>query len=585
MTKRDSLLAGFTYPSSPMSMPRRHSWRSRGHGHPSSTAAASDSLTPSRSDTDPTAPNAGPSFPPAGPGDYTSHYGYSTADLATPIPAPADHQTPILPRLAEETYPLQRELAEVRRQLHAYYFVEVQSPHDDNSQPALRRLMVTEVDRRGNHRNRQPEFFFNGIIGHIRAGQNGWIDSWDQSSQLANYWRRYFQIPEIPPDGNWPPHHYEAPESPASVQESGMEDTDSIIANVDITPPPVQIHQLATFLWNILNNDRDANMAILERLEDTDDDLSRHPVQIFSAEDLAHLASHLAESTRTLSDQARRMEAFPDEALWALGLIQQMILPCILKPFPLQGTDNSLYRLCICEKASQQRGVCVDHLHRCKTSFCLFCVLVNNFLAMYAGGQWISFHPLPNEDGGLRLWYRDWSSRRTCNFPIYRQWQPAKPSTGMSFKTVSISALLSQSGIFTLFWVLLHQNLLQSKDVESIPRTEFHDGSTNFSCQTLLDCLCTFDAFHISNSIRNFWASVCKLCVSKLCVSKLCVRKLCVNKLCVSKLCVSKLCVSKLCVSKLCVCKLCVSKLCVSKRCHKVPRLPRQQPRRPRRHA
>ena len=101
-----------------------------------------------------------------------------------------------------------------------------------------------------------------------------------------------------------------------------MEDTDSIIANVDITPPPVQIHQLATFLWNILNNDRDANMAILERLEDTDDDLSRHPVQIFSAADLAHLASHLAESTRTLSDQARRMEAFPDEALWALGLIQ-----------------------------------------------------------------------------------------------------------------------------------------------------------------------------------------------------------------------------------------------------------------------
>ena len=191
MTKRDSLLAGFTYPSSSMSMPRRHSWRSRGHGHPSSTAAPSDAFTPSRSDTDPTAPDAGPSFPPAGPGDYTSHDGYSTADMATPIPAPADHQTPILPRLAGETYPLQRELAEVRRQLHAYYFVEVQTPHDDNSQPALRRLMVTEVDRRGNHRNRQPEFFFNGIIGHIRAGRSGWIDSWDQSSQLANYWRRY----------------------------------------------------------------------------------------------------------------------------------------------------------------------------------------------------------------------------------------------------------------------------------------------------------------------------------------------------------------------------------------------------------
>ena len=315
MTKRDSLLAGFTYPSSPMSMPRRHLWRSRSHGQPSSTAAPSDSLTPSRSDTYPTAPDVGPSILPAEAGNHTFHQGYSSANIATPIPAPADHQAPILPRMTEEAYPLQMELAEMRRQLHAYYFVEVQTPSADNTQPALRRLMVTEVDRRGNHRNRQPEFFFNGIIGHIRAGQNGWIDSWDQSSQLANYWRRYFQIPETSPDGNWSPHPYEAPESPASVQESGMEDTDSIIANVDITPPPVQIHQLATFLWNILNNDRDANMAILERLEDPDDDLSRHPVQIFSAADLAHLASHLAESTSTLSDQARRMEAFPDESL------------------------------------------------------------------------------------------------------------------------------------------------------------------------------------------------------------------------------------------------------------------------------
>ena len=213
MTKRDSLLAGFTYPSSSMSMPRRLSWRSRDHGHSSSTAAPSDSLYPSRSDTAPTAPNAGPSIAPTGSGDYVSHYGYSSADLATPIPTPADHQAPILPQLAGETYPLQQEMAEVRRQLHAYYFVEVQTPQDDNSQPALRRLMVTEVDRRGNHHNRQPEYFFNGIIGHIRAGQNGWIDSWDQSSQLANYWRRYFQIPEISPYGNWHPHIDAAPET------------------------------------------------------------------------------------------------------------------------------------------------------------------------------------------------------------------------------------------------------------------------------------------------------------------------------------------------------------------------------------
>ena len=112
----------------------------------------------------------------------TTHPTMDTRLQTRPHPSqllPADHQTPILPRL-------QMELAETRRQLHAYYFVEVQTPQADNSQPALRRLMVTEVDRRGVHRNRQPEFFFNGIIGHIRAGRNGWIDSWDQSSQLAN---------------------------------------------------------------------------------------------------------------------------------------------------------------------------------------------------------------------------------------------------------------------------------------------------------------------------------------------------------------------------------------------------------------
>ena len=152
--------------------------------------------------------------------------------------------------------------------------------------------------------------------------------------------------------------------------------------------------------------------------------------------------------------------------------------------------------------------VCVDHLHRCKTSLFSWrlCFVFYQFCIIIAGGTGPLWIPVPTKlfhNGGSG----DWSPPCTCTNFHFRQWRPAKPSTGMSFKTVSISALLSQSGIF-IFWVLLHQNLLQSKDVESIPRTEFHDGSTIFSCQTLLDCLCTFDAFHISNSIRYFWASV-----------------------------------------------------------------------------
>ena len=36
--------------------------------------------------------------------------------------------------------------------------------------------------------------------------------------------------------------------------------------------------------------------------------------------------------------------------------------------------------------------------------------------------------------------------------------------------------------------VQLHQNLPQSKDVESLLRTEIHAGSTNFSWQFVRDC-------------------------------------------------------------------------------------------------
>ena len=69
--------------------------------------------------------------------------------------------------------------------------------------------MVTEVDRYGVQHNRQPEFFFNGIeiVGHIRADRYGWIDSWEQSTQLANYWRRHFNIPEVDPEPNYWQHY------------------------------------------------------------------------------------------------------------------------------------------------------------------------------------------------------------------------------------------------------------------------------------------------------------------------------------------------------------------------------------------
>ena len=310
MTKRDSLIAGFTPYPNPMSMPRRHS---RSRGYPSSSAAPSDAGHHPRSVTDRTEPAAW--YPPHhdDPGTHPSSQGYSTGVQSVPLPASTDHQTPIVPQ-REESFPLQREMAERRRQLHAHYFTEVRVPNPDDSQPDIRRLTVTEVDRFGNHRNRQPEFFFNGIIGHIRADESGWIDSWGQAAQLANYWRRHFQIPEVHQTGTWRNYHEESysgnqeREDHESQSGSEMDDTESVAVHTGTASAPAQIHQLATILWNILNNDRQANLAILERLENPNTD----PIQIFSAADLAHLASHLAQTTDQLSQQAAQMEALSD---------------------------------------------------------------------------------------------------------------------------------------------------------------------------------------------------------------------------------------------------------------------------------
>ena len=63
---------------------------------------------------------------------------------------------------------------------------------------------------------------------------------------------------------------------------------------------------------NILNNDRESNAAILEKLENPGDDLGANPVQVFTAADLAHLASHLAQTTQALAQQAQDMEDLSD---------------------------------------------------------------------------------------------------------------------------------------------------------------------------------------------------------------------------------------------------------------------------------
>ena len=91
-----------------------------------------------------------------------------------------------------------------------------------------------------------------------------------------------------------------------------MDDNESITANIGTLPIPSQIHQLATVLHNILNSDRESNAAILEKLENPGDDLSASPIEVFTAADLAHLASHLAQTSHVLARQAQDMEDLSD---------------------------------------------------------------------------------------------------------------------------------------------------------------------------------------------------------------------------------------------------------------------------------
>ena len=149
----------------------------------------------------------------------------------------------------------------------------------------------------------------------MRSEDGGYINSWDQATRLANYWRRFYNIPENTSwnsswqDDQQPTDNADRPSDVHEVPcDSDMEDSASINANIGTLPIPSQIHQLATVLFDFLSSDREANAAILEKLENPQGDLNTSPIQVFSAGDLAHLASHLATTSQTLARHAQNLE-------------------------------------------------------------------------------------------------------------------------------------------------------------------------------------------------------------------------------------------------------------------------------------
>ena len=150
--------------------------------------------------------------------------------------------------------------------LHTQMFKKVTRGYGPD---AVSQLQVVEAGNKGVERVRGPEFF-HGIVGHVRDAWGGRVKSWREANRISNYWRRYFDIEEVPyhspQSESWPQSSACETESQNDVTdaydpENQDEDAMSTAAQPGVhdTPVPAQIHQLATMLHNILMEDQEYN--------------------------------------------------------------------------------------------------------------------------------------------------------------------------------------------------------------------------------------------------------------------------------------------------------------------------------------
>ena len=163
-------------------------------------------------------------------------------------------------------------------------------------------------------RTRRPEFFFHGFLGHVRDWEGQPSDAWREANRISNYWRRFFRIPEVPYEesGVWYPQQDNWQESNDDVtdtqeQDHPAEDSMSMTAEPGVhdTPVPIQIHQLAPTLYNILIQDEEFNAPVLEKLRVDPNNVPNASLTAWSADDLAHLTSHLSITANQLAQAAR----------------------------------------------------------------------------------------------------------------------------------------------------------------------------------------------------------------------------------------------------------------------------------------
>ena len=250
MTKRDSGCAGNDSPRVPMQR-RQFSLQFQNR----SGAASSEDASSSATGHWPQPLNPPHGNDQSGTPSGAHHFGYASETLPVPLPSgsPSHHQG--------EAYPLQSEIQQRHRVLHSHIFKEAlgnqQAGHPN-------RLMVTEVDRWGVERNRQPEFFFNGIVGNVRSEDAGYIIAGIKPPDLPITGAAstiFLKNRKTPWNSSWQNHQQPSDNADRTSEahevpfESDMEDNASITANLGTLPIRSQIHQLATVLFNILTSD------------------------------------------------------------------------------------------------------------------------------------------------------------------------------------------------------------------------------------------------------------------------------------------------------------------------------------------
>ena len=175
-------------------------------------------------------------------------------------------------------------------------------------------LWISEADWMGRARLRNLEQFFYGIVGHVKDRRGYSIYGWREASRMANYWRRHFAAPEVPYEHHQTEPHQELEPTDNSENQMNQEDDAADDTSTVGNPPQAPLVPLQV----------------------------RSPMMMIRACRVVHTV------------QRRLITFFP--GIW------------IIRSETSWQDIFHLISHASSKKAPRQRGVCVNHLKRCKTS-------------------------------------------------------------------------------------------------------------------------------------------------------------------------------------------------------------------------